>query len=717
MIIGSSRVLDQLPAEEPCLGALFTSFSFDPVFFEEHVLRAVLRLSSDPAEQAERYHHEARRALQETPVVTIVDSGERRPGRRLPFDLLEVSRTVFHPKSVLLLYRHFARLMIGSGNLTFAGYGGNTELFLRTDLRYSDTGDASLLAAFYAYIDRVRDMVRHAGTQLDLFQKELLQRISKASVDPVSPRLALLDSTSGPIVQQLEALLPPNSVIQSVGMLAPFYERDDDGTLDVTSVFGVFSHRLGKDACLDVGVAWDNAQVQAQAGSTLADGINRIWSWVTETEGARVHRHFVPTAVRPNSLSYTDAAGIGRRVPLGEVHEAIQNQTLWMQPTPIVFAPQNTISAAKERFRDVKLWLHPANRLNDGRPAHRPLHAKLLVISYRSSRTHGSLVMLGSPNMSRRALLLPAGPGMGNVEAAVAFRLDSLVTLRDLVPELVYVPSSSFELKERKFPDPGRNYALAIDQAVHDPVKGTLVVTWSSAAADLPAWKLSYDNAELAASTLPPRATVIVPRFVLKHSTAETVLHVEGLEFPVPILVTDLVALPASNSALTVGLEELLMLLGRRIGGERAIQIAERRRNEPASSDELATMFGDSFAPTDVFRAWWCIAEDLKDEAVSVPGVRLRLEGALGAGAAWACMLKAQKQEVMTAEEVWFYGAELLRTLSEVDFPPTEDRDGKYTVLKAFCERVRKDLSSLVVTSDSRPWVRRIRDFYSEVHS
>ena len=53
MKIAVERAIDRLAAEAPCLGALFTSYSFDPAFFEEHVLRAVLRLTSDPVEQAE----------------------------------------------------------------------------------------------------------------------------------------------------------------------------------------------------------------------------------------------------------------------------------------------------------------------------------------------------------------------------------------------------------------------------------------------------------------------------------------------------------------------------------------------------------------------------------------------------------------------------------------------------------------------------------------
>jgi hypothetical protein len=74
--ISSGRVLDRLVAEERCLGAVFTAYGFDPAFFEDHVLRAVLRLTSDPLEQASRYHAEARRTLQETPVVAV-GPGER----------------------------------------------------------------------------------------------------------------------------------------------------------------------------------------------------------------------------------------------------------------------------------------------------------------------------------------------------------------------------------------------------------------------------------------------------------------------------------------------------------------------------------------------------------------------------------------------------------------------------------------------------------------
>ena len=717
MKVASSRILDRLPAEEPCLGALFTSYSFDPAFFEDHVLRAVLRLKSDPVEQAERYHHEARRALQETPVVAIVDAAERQPGRRLPFDLLEVSDVVFHPKAVLLLYREYARLQIGSGNLTFPGYSSNAELFLCVDLAYNKDADAALLLAFDEHLDRLLRFVRRPGTQFDLFREELRRRVQCVSSNTQAGDIVFLDSTIEPIIEQFAALLPDDAVISSLGMLAPFYERDDAAELDITSVFGALAPRAGRDAVLDVGVAWENPQVHASGDSRLEDGLDHLWTWAHHKDGTQVLEHLVPISIGPNTIRYIDEAGQGRRYPLDEVLEALNQRTLWMQPSPVAFAPRNAVAAAAGRFSEVRLWLHPATRLVDGHPIHRPLHAKLLVVSYHAGKSQGTFVLMGSPNMSRRALLLRAGVGQGNVEVAFAFRLDSNLSLRDFVPDLVYAPLSALELQERQFPELGPNYALAIDEASHDPGAKSLCVTWSPKAADLPAWRLTYHEQQLAYSDTAPTTSLEITDFVLQPSTAELVLHVEGREYSVPILVTDLVALPATPTDPSLSLDELLLLLGGRIGAERAIQIAERRATSASDGDDLSLFFDEGFGPTDVFRTWWSVADDLKDPSLSVPAFRLRLEGALGAGAVWTCMREAISRESLPVEEVWFYGAELLRTLAEIELPPAEDRAAKMRLLSTFREKVRRDLEHLGLDAGTQSWVERIRSFYGEAET
>lgn len=713
MKIASGRVLDRLPAEEECLGVVFMSYGFDPAFFEEHVLRAVLRLTSDPIEQAERYHHEARRALQECPTVAIVDAGERQPGRRLPFDLLEVANVVFHPKAALLLYREHARLLIGSGNLTFAGFGGNTELFLCMELEYANSTDALLLATFDEHLGRVRGLARHPGTQLDLIRDELQRRLPDTLPDATAGSLALLDSTIAPIIDQFTSLLPDDAAITSIGMLAPFYERDDASTIDGTSVFGTLAPWTNQSTKLDVGVAWDNPQVHPSNMLELEDGLGHLWAWASEVDGTRVLEYLVPHSIGRHMLNYTDQDGQGRRWPIKEALEAVEERQLWVQPRPVAFAPRNTIGEAAQQFGDVRLWLHPATQLIEGRPVHRPLHAKLLVVAYQTENSTGTLVLMGSANMSRRALLMQAGPGKGNVELCCAFRIDSAHTLRDFLPELVYAPISMVELNEREFPELGPNLALAIDQAIHDPREGTLHVTWSAEAEDLTRWRLTYNGRELAKSDAAPTESLVVSEFVLQPATAEVILHVDDKEYPTPILVTDLIALPATPAATTVGLDELLMLLSRRLGTERAIQIAERRASEH-NHDELSSFFGDGFGPTDVFRAWWSVAAELADASLSIGAFRLRLEGALGIGAAWQCMLDALKEDKLSVEEVWFYGAEMLRELATVEFEIGADREVKSQLLADFCRRARGELRSIGRDFESRAWVKRIFSFYEE---
>jgi len=323
--------------------------------------------------------------------------------------------------------------------------------------------------------------------------------------------------------------------------------------------------------------------------------------------------------------------------------------------------------------------------------------------------------MMGSANMSRRAILLRAGPSQGNVELGLTFRLEGSLSLSEVVPELVFAPPSSLELQEREFPELGRNYALAIDDAIHNPIERTLVVSWSKDAADIPEWQLTYDGKELAHSREAPSVNVVVRDFVLNPSSAEIVLHVDGREYAVPILVTDLVALPVTPEGSELGLDELLMLLGRRIGAERAVQIAQRRDAGNGDNGELADFFGEGFSPTEVFRAWWAVAEDLQAPGLSVLAFRLRLEGSLGVGAAWSQMLKEMnQQQSLQPPEVWFYGAELLRTLAEVVLPPSVDRDAKKEVLTAFRLRVREDLAAIKLDDVARPWVQRIRAFYRE---
>ncbi|HQC95205.1 MAG TPA: phospholipase D family protein [Aquabacterium sp.] len=705
-------MLDVLAAQEPCLGAFFSTFSFDPLFFENHVLRAVLRLASDPIEHPERYHQECRRALQQVPVAVITDAGQRQGGRRLPYDLLEVSATVFHPKTVLLLYRHHARLVVGSGNLTSGGYGGNVELFFHADLQQDQPADAGALAWFSAHLARLKPWLRCDGTQLALFEEALQRAIGDAADSAKPASFQLLDSTVQPILQQLRGLLPPRARLVAVGLAAPFFERDDDGDFDNRSVLGALLAKDAGQVDVDIAVDCDNVHLTPTDPAELAQGTERLWTWQSDGPDAS-QEHLVPISMGTGLLRYRNAQGQDKRCSVVDAHRAVERRQLWMQPTPVAHVPAKLFEATAGVARECRLWLHPSARLVEGRSLRRPLHAKLLALAYEVNGKPSTLLLMGSPNMSRRALLQAAGQG-GNIEVAVALRLPGLLRLADLMPGIVRAPTDCVQMQEREFPATGSNHALAVERAVHDAKTGRLVVHWSDRAAALPAWALAYQGETLATASGPPAEVLTVAHFVLQPASAELTLRVGGDSFQIPILVSDLVHLPADATAPPLGLEELLLLAGRRLGTERVVGLAKQRAARVPPGNDLPSFLSDRFSPTDVFRAWWCVAEDLSESTQSVTAFRLTLEGATGTAAVWAAILGAARSRHLPAEEAWLYGAELLRTLSAVDLPESARREtaAKRAVLAAFHDRVMADLRSLLHGVKRNDMLRCLESFY-----
>ncbi len=88
--------------------------------------------------------------------------------------------------------------------------------------------------------------------------------------------------------------------------------------------------------------------------------------------------------------------------------------------------------------------------------------------------------------------------------------------------------------------------------------------------------------------------------------------------------------------------------------------------------------------------------------------------GSLGVGAAWRCMVDAVADRSMTPEEAWFYGAELLKTLREVELPLGVDQGAKRSLLDGFCKHVQGELGTLGLAGGTRLWLRHVRDFYQE---
>ena len=147
------------------LACLATSFSFDVDFFEQQVLGRFLGLDWKRDEGGGAgdiaFLVEQEEKLAETRVSVIVDRNWGVEGRSLRWDLLPVGVEggVMHAKVSLLVWENLVRCVIGSANLTPAGYRSKLETQVVLDAS-SDDGPPSAVMA--EAIDALRELVGKA---------------------------------------------------------------------------------------------------------------------------------------------------------------------------------------------------------------------------------------------------------------------------------------------------------------------------------------------------------------------------------------------------------------------------------------------------------------------------------------------------------------------------------------------------------------------------
>jgi hypothetical protein len=718
------RLVDQVLAlDQPCLGAVFCTYTFDPAYCEEHVLRSLLRLASAPEEDAARYHDEAREALRETPVACFIDGRVRQAGRRLPYDLHLVRERTFHPKLILVLYDVEARLAIGSGNVTRSGFEGNTELFFYRALRYGDPVDAEMLRAVDGFLEACMALATGGGTQLGLVREALRARIASTQPPGASAArdVAFVHTFEAAGLRWLADALPPDATIQRIGVLSPYFERDDLDAADerdgLASVLAdLVALRPGARPVLDLGVPWEDAPLAPGATATAPslEAGPGLWAWRTREEvGDEVTErldHYVIERITTKRIEARDAGGRAQRLDRETVEAAIADRRMWPVPTPTVHAPANILRRLRSEHL-VELWLHPtATLVPSGRPTRRPLHAKLFLITAARRGAVSTYALVGSANASRAALSRTVAEG-GNVEAGVVLRLDGEVRLRDLLPTLVAGNLDGVQLEERAAPPAEVDLSAWIDEVVHHAGPHTLTVAWSSTGpAPLGSWRLEYLDHELARGDGPAVASTVVAGFELSPASAEIALVAGGQRWTVPIRIADLELLPVGPGMAGLDLRALLALLGRRVGGER-LSTLMIQRGPAGVAAALDAVFGEGFGPTDVFKAWWGMREDL-ETASTLAAFRFRLHGVSGVTEVWR-QLSAVPAEQLAPEEVWIYGCELVRELDRAELDDGPDRAARATMLAEVVDELRRDLQRFAPAGNDLAWLDSVRRFYA----
>jgi len=191
-------------------GVLFTTFSLSLSFFEAVVLEQIVR-----------------NQIGECTILADVigvrsafeEIGAREAGRVYDIEPVAVKNGCFHPKLTAFISDEEAQLVIGSGNLTFGGWGSNLECaeYLHPSFAsnaFKDTAD--FLDALAA-----AKRVTHAAQRECVTVAESLK--AKAEENRPNPNIRVLHSINTSILDQVADLVSDLGGAKRIAMVSPFF--------------------------------------------------------------------------------------------------------------------------------------------------------------------------------------------------------------------------------------------------------------------------------------------------------------------------------------------------------------------------------------------------------------------------------------------------------------------------------------------------------------
>lgn len=710
MKIEYGSYVDTLTERRDCAGACFCTYTFDPRFFEEQVLAPVLGIESDPAEMAPRFLEEGRIRCREVPVVCLASGEKYHGGQRLPYGLGLVSRRTFHPKISWLLFPEESVVIVGSGNLTRSGIGINSEMFVALRLSYSGAEDRGVLKGLSEFVSACGGLLDRPVNRATDFLEQLGRLCPLLEDYRLSPGLRFLHTENGAAIlpQIAEAVV---GEVERISVISPFFEEDSPSLEG--SVLGELVRMTGASGVppeLQITVPWEgNAERPAQQVQHVDELLNRLCCLRSDDgQGGVSFNYWTPRRRTQRTVQYLDRYGRQSVRPSEEVEVMVTSQDTWPVDPVTVYAPGELITALKGEGLEPKMFLFPDWRVDGGRLAKRPLHAKCFAFVARHRGAVNTWLFVGSANASRRALTEPGG----NVEAGFLMKISGEVALEELSSEVIYCPVDLIRMEERSYPAQAPNLALIVDSAVYSAKDRELSVGWNQGLAAGRDLTLLYLQKVLWAGSGPP-ADQTFEDFDLALACCELTLKTGDGIYAVPITVIDPEALPANPNLGKSTFEELIALFAGRLSSEKLAGWRERSVGGGPVDEALASVFGERFQPVDVFRAWFGMKAELEVGELSVGGLKVLLDGPQGIRTAWGLLIEAAGKGAMPAEEAWFYGLELYRTLSSVLLDDSARfAEEKKSLLDDFLGELRAGLVEGSLAPGDRGLARRMREFY-----
>lgn len=225
------------------LGVLATTFTLDPDFFERNCLARALAVESVDEGSGSADDLVAHLELEEgllAPMVTVLaDRSAQAERSTLRWDLLhcQVDNGLLHSKVAVLLWERATRVIVGSANLTPAGYRHNIELAMAADLGPACLFSPEVLDAIADELESYLQLVpglddtvpadKRARDILTLFRKRTADQARVPS--KLSVALAPTNPTAGPL-DQFTAVWSGAQPLTATH-ISPFWDSNDPTVL------------------------------------------------------------------------------------------------------------------------------------------------------------------------------------------------------------------------------------------------------------------------------------------------------------------------------------------------------------------------------------------------------------------------------------------------------------------------------------------------------
>lgn len=347
------RPIDLVKAA-PWQRALFTTYSLSLSFFEAVLMDAFVRGGGrNPTILADV--EGVQNALSEM--------GARMVGREYELIPVHNQHGVFHPKVSVFLNEGDAHVLVGSGNLTFGGWGGNLEV---TDHFHAGTHPTVLrdLAEYFELLEASESTSLGSPGKLSEFA-EALRTAAGGAVD--DGRVRLVHNIGQTIAERIQEEADKLGGAERVCFVSPFYD---------SQAFGV-SELARELKCEEVwGYAHPGGEVQGTRSSNWPHDRRELIrscqiDWPIADDGRRLHAKLIEVKcakgrlLLSGSANATRAALFGPNTELCVLRISDAGANPWMlvpsdPPVKLAFEQEQDDEAAGQRSNVLSAELHGA---------------------------------------------------------------------------------------------------------------------------------------------------------------------------------------------------------------------------------------------------------------------------------------------------------------------------------------------------------------------